>query len=159
MAAPRARLLPWIAAERAIRGLLLVGVGIYLLSQPNANLGSLATRLARRVELDPDHGFVHHLIVRVSALDHRQITLIGAGAIAYGLLENGRGRRPLAAQTLGRVANRNRNIAARRGMTSAPREGTRSSSGNISSRTVASAQYNRPLVTREWRIRWIMQPR
>ena len=67
MAARQARLLPWIAAERAIRGLLLVGVGVYLLSQPNANLGSLATRLARRVELDPDHGFVHHLIVRISA--------------------------------------------------------------------------------------------
>jgi uncharacterized membrane protein (DUF2068 family) len=87
MAARRARLLPWIAAERAIRGLLLVGVGIYLLSQPSANLGSLAARLARRVELDPDHGFVHHLIVRVGALDRNQITLIGAGAIAYGLLE------------------------------------------------------------------------
>jgi uncharacterized membrane protein (DUF2068 family) len=87
MTARRARLLPWIAAERAIRGLLLIGVGIYLLYQPNANLGSLATRLARRVELDPDHGFVHHLIVRVGALDRNQITLIGAGAIAYGLLE------------------------------------------------------------------------
>jgi uncharacterized membrane protein (DUF2068 family) len=87
MATHQARLLPWIAAERAVRGLLLVGVGIYLLSQPNANLGSFATRLARRVELDPDHGFVHHLIARISALDHNQITLIGAGAIAYGLLE------------------------------------------------------------------------
>ncbi len=87
MAARQARLLPWIAAERAVRGLLLVGVGIYLLSEPNANLGSLATRLARRVELDPNHGFVHHLIVRIGALDHNQITLIGAGAIAYGLLE------------------------------------------------------------------------
>ena len=87
MAVRRARLLPWIAAERAVRGLLLVGVGIYLLFQPNANLGSLATRLARRVELDLDHGFVHHMIVRIGALDRNQITLIGAGAIAYGLLE------------------------------------------------------------------------
>jgi uncharacterized membrane protein (DUF2068 family) len=87
VAVHRARLLPWIAAERAVRGLLLVGVGIYLLSQPNANLASLATRLARRVELDPDHGFVHHVIVRIGALDRNQIALIGAGAIAYGLLE------------------------------------------------------------------------
>ena len=113
MAARRARLLPWIAAERAVRGLLLVGVGIYLLFQPNANLGSLATRLARRVDFDPDHGFVHHVIIRIGALDHNQITLIGAGAVAYGSARTGRGRRPLASQTLGRVANRDRNIAAR----------------------------------------------
>jgi hypothetical protein len=86
MAVRRARLLPWIAAERTVRGVLLVGVGIYLLFEPNANLSSLATRLARRVELDPDHGFVHHVIVRIGALDRNQITLIGAGAVAYDMV-------------------------------------------------------------------------
>jgi uncharacterized membrane protein (DUF2068 family) len=82
-----ARLLPWIAAERAIRGLLLVGVGIALLVERNADLGSFATRLARRIELDPKHGIVHHAIVRIGALDRNQVALIGAGAVAYGLLE------------------------------------------------------------------------
>ena len=81
------RLLPWIAAERAIRGLLLVGVGIALLVERNADLGSFATRLARRIELDPEHGIVHHAIVRIGALDRNQVALIGAGALAYGLLE------------------------------------------------------------------------
>lgn len=81
------RLLPWIAAERAIRGLLLVGVGIALLVERNANLSSLATRLARRIELDPNHGIVHHVIIRIGALDRNQVALIGAGALAYGLLE------------------------------------------------------------------------
>jgi uncharacterized membrane protein (DUF2068 family) len=82
-----ARLLPWIAAERALRGLLLVGVGIFLLVDRNADLGSLATRLARHIELDPDHGLVHRAIVRISATGHHQVALIGALALGYGLLE------------------------------------------------------------------------
>ena len=82
-----ARLLPWIAAERAVRGLLLVGVGIFLLVKRNANLGSLATRLARHIELDPDHGIVHRAIVHIGALGHHQVAIIGAGALAYGALE------------------------------------------------------------------------
>ncbi len=82
-----ARLLPWIAAERAIRGLLLVGVGIFLLVKRNADLGSLATRLARHIELDPGHGLVHRAIVHIGTLGHHQVAIIGAGALAYGLLE------------------------------------------------------------------------
>jgi uncharacterized membrane protein (DUF2068 family) len=82
-----ARLLPWIAAERALRGLLLVGVGIALLVERNADLGSLATRLARHIELDPDHGIVHRVIVRISATGHHQVAVIGALAVGYGLLE------------------------------------------------------------------------
>jgi uncharacterized membrane protein (DUF2068 family) len=81
------RLLPWIAAERAIRGLLLVGVGIFLLVERNADLGSLATRLARHIELDPRRGLTHHVITRIGTLDHHQVAFIGAGALAYGLLE------------------------------------------------------------------------
>ena len=82
-----ARLLPWIAAERALRGLLLIGVGIFLLVEQNADLGSLASRLARHIELDPNHGLVHRAIVHIAALGHHQVALIGALALGYGLLE------------------------------------------------------------------------
>jgi uncharacterized membrane protein (DUF2068 family) len=81
------RLLPWIAAERTARGLLLVGVGVYLLSQSAASLSSTAVHLARLVELDPHRPFIRHLIARLGSLSRHQLTLFGVGAILYGLLE------------------------------------------------------------------------
>ena len=81
------RLLPLIAAERALRGLLLLGAGIYLLSHTGSNFGSVANHLARRIELDPHRPFIRHLIARLGSLSRHQITLFGVGAIAYGVLE------------------------------------------------------------------------
>jgi uncharacterized membrane protein (DUF2068 family) len=81
------RLLPWIAAERAIRGALLVGAGIYLLSHTGSDLGRLANRLAGAVELDTQRPFVRHLVDRLGRLSRHQVTLFGVAAIAYGVLE------------------------------------------------------------------------
>jgi uncharacterized membrane protein (DUF2068 family) len=81
------RLLPWIAAERAIRGTLLIAAGIYLLGHTGSDLGRLADRLARGVELDTRRPFVRHLIDRLGQLSNHQLTFFGVAAIAYGVLE------------------------------------------------------------------------
>jgi uncharacterized membrane protein (DUF2068 family) len=82
-----ARLLPWIAAERAIRGALLIAAGIYLLGHTGSDLGRLTNRLARGVELDTRRPFIRHLVNRLGHLSHHQVTLFGIAAIAWGALE------------------------------------------------------------------------
>jgi len=81
------RLLPLIAAERAVRGLLLLAAGVYLLAHVGSNFGSIANHLARAIELDPRRPFVRHLITRLAALRQHEIEIFGAGALAYGALE------------------------------------------------------------------------
>ena len=81
------RLLPWIAAERAIRGVLLIAAGIYLLDHTGSDLGRLADRFARSVELDTRRPFIHHLIDRLGHLSRHQVTLFGIAALGYGALE------------------------------------------------------------------------
>jgi uncharacterized membrane protein (DUF2068 family) len=81
------RLLFLIAAERTLRGLLLLAAGIYLLGHTHSDFGSIANHLARRIELDPNRPFIRDLIARLGALSRRQITVVGVGAIAYGGLE------------------------------------------------------------------------
>jgi uncharacterized membrane protein (DUF2068 family) len=81
------RLLPWIAAERAIRGVLLIAAGIYLLGHTGSDLGRLANRLARGLELDTRRPIIRHLVDRLGHLSHHQVTLFGIAAIGYGALE------------------------------------------------------------------------
>jgi uncharacterized membrane protein (DUF2068 family) len=81
------RLLPWIAAERTLRGLLLVAAGIYLLAHTGSNFGSIANHLARAIELDPRRPFIRHLVARLGRLRRHEIALFGAAALAYGGLE------------------------------------------------------------------------
>jgi uncharacterized membrane protein (DUF2068 family) len=81
------RLLPLIAAERTLRGLLLLAAGAYLLTHRGSDFGSIANHLARTIELDPRRPFVRHLITGLGRLKQHEITLFGAGALAYGVLE------------------------------------------------------------------------
>ena len=76
-----------IALERSLRGLLLVAVGIYLLAKAGSNFGDIADHLARRLELDPQRPFIRHLVARLGRLGRHEVTLFGAAAIGYGLLE------------------------------------------------------------------------
>jgi uncharacterized membrane protein (DUF2068 family) len=81
------RLLPWIAAERAVRALLLVAVGMVLLSHPHANWASEISHLARRAGLDPNNNWIRRIIEKVKKIGVGQDTLFGAVALAYGALE------------------------------------------------------------------------
>jgi uncharacterized membrane protein (DUF2068 family) len=87
VAAHSARLLPWIAGERALRGLLLAGVGVYLATHTNANLGSIGAHIAKTIELNPQRGVGRAIVSRLAELDHRKIVWFAAGALGYGVLE------------------------------------------------------------------------
>lgn len=83
----RARFLPLIAAERGLRGVVLLAAGVYLLTHTGSDFGSIANHLARQIELDPRSHFVRHLAHRLSALGPGEVTLFGLGALGYGALE------------------------------------------------------------------------
>jgi uncharacterized membrane protein (DUF2068 family) len=76
-----------IAAERLIRGVLLVIAGIYLVTHSHNDFGRLADRLARAVELDPRRPFLHRIIVRLHDLHASTVLITGLAALFYGVLE------------------------------------------------------------------------
>ncbi len=81
------RLLPLIAAERALRGLLLLAASVYLFAQRNSDLGATAEHIARTIDIDPQHGLPHRLIAKLHTLHAHQLKVIAALALGYGLLE------------------------------------------------------------------------
>jgi uncharacterized membrane protein (DUF2068 family) len=85
---PRTRLvLRLIAVERALRGLLLVAAGTYLLFHLSTDFGHLAERIMRSVELDPHQHFLHRIVTRLHRLRSHDLRIIGVAAIGYGALE------------------------------------------------------------------------
>src|SRR5215475_3548711 len=83
----RGRLIWLIALERTLRGFLLLAAGIYLLAKAGANFGDIANHIARRLELDPRHGWTHRLIDKLGHLKKHQVKVFGALAIGYAALE------------------------------------------------------------------------
>jgi uncharacterized membrane protein (DUF2068 family) len=81
------RLLPWIAAERAFRALVLVTVGIVLVSNPNANWASEITRFAQHLGLDPNGNWVRKVLAKIRELHANEDVVFGIIALAYGVLE------------------------------------------------------------------------
>ena len=76
-----------IAAERGVRGLLLLAAGIYLLTHLTSDLGRLADRVARSVELDPRGRFTHRIVDYLHHLHASELRVIGIAALLYGALE------------------------------------------------------------------------
>lgn len=85
--ARRDRLLPWIAAERAFRALVLLTVGIVLVSHPHAHWASDISHLAQRLGLDPKDNWIQRIIEKVSKIHAHQDIVFGVAALAYGALE------------------------------------------------------------------------
>jgi uncharacterized membrane protein (DUF2068 family) len=81
------RLLPWIAAERTFRAVVLLGVGIALVSHPHANWASDVARLAQHLGLDPKDNWVQRVINDVAKIHAHQDLVFGLAAIGYGVLE------------------------------------------------------------------------
>ncbi len=81
------RLLPWIAAERTFRALVLLAVGIVLLSNPHANWASDVSHLAQHLGFDPNDNWIQRIIADVSKLHTHQDIVFGAAALGYGILE------------------------------------------------------------------------
>ena len=81
------RLLPWIAAERTARALLLIGVGIVLLANLHHDYGGSVRHVARSFGLDPTRGGIQRLAAKAGALRPRKVVEYGAIALGYGALE------------------------------------------------------------------------
>jgi uncharacterized membrane protein (DUF2068 family) len=85
---PRTRLvLRVIAFERSLRGLILITAGIYLLFHLSADLGQLAERVVRGVDIDPRQHFLHRVVTRLHRLRAHELRLAAIAAIGYGALE------------------------------------------------------------------------
>ncbi len=82
-----AGLLPWIAAERAVRALLLLALGIVLITHAQANWGHVVAHVARSLGLDPASNGIHRLIIDAHRLSPRRVEVYGAVAIGYAVLE------------------------------------------------------------------------
>jgi uncharacterized membrane protein (DUF2068 family) len=83
----RARLLPWIAAERAARGVVLLIIGAVVLARLHADWGGAVRWLWVHVGLNPTGRLVSRTIDRAHRLTVHQLVVIGVASIAYGVLE------------------------------------------------------------------------
>jgi len=81
------RLLPWIAAERAFRAIVLIAVGAVLVSHPHANWASDISHLAQRLGLDPNGNGIRKIIDKVRKITAHEDIVFGTIALAYGALE------------------------------------------------------------------------
>lgn len=80
-------LLPWIAAERAFRAVVLIAVGIVLVTHPHANWGSEIARLAEKLGQNPKGNGIKLIVEKVSKIHADQDVVFGVAAVGYGLLE------------------------------------------------------------------------
>ena len=76
-----------IALERAVRGLLLLAAGVYLLFHLNSDFGRLAERVIRSIELDPKRPLLHRIVAYLHHLHASQLRIAATFALGYGLLE------------------------------------------------------------------------
>jgi uncharacterized membrane protein (DUF2068 family) len=81
------RIIRLIAAERFLRGLLLLGAGAYLLTHVGSDFSRLADHLMRRLELDPRRPFLRHILAKLHRLRASTVVITGIAALGYGLLE------------------------------------------------------------------------
>ncbi|MDQ2790948.1 MAG: hypothetical protein DLM60_15255 [Pseudonocardiales bacterium] len=83
----QSRLLPVLAVERALRAVLLVGVGLILLTHTHTDWADPARRFAEQIGLDPSRNETGRLVSRLAGFGPRQTQRFGSIAIGYGLLE------------------------------------------------------------------------
>jgi len=83
----RDRLLPWIAAERTARAVVLLAVGIVLVTHPHTDWGRTISDGARDLGLNPSANGIERIVAKIHAISPTKYTFFGAVAIAYGLLE------------------------------------------------------------------------
>jgi uncharacterized membrane protein (DUF2068 family) len=76
-----------IAAERFLRGIVLFAAGIYLVTHVGSDLGRVADRAMRALELDPRRHFLRKLIDKLHHLHAETVLITGIAAIGYGVLE------------------------------------------------------------------------
>jgi len=83
----RDRLLPWIAAERGFRAIVLVAIGLILITHPHTDWARTITRFTKDMGMDPSDNGIQRIIAKVHNISPSRLTFYGAVAIAYGALE------------------------------------------------------------------------
>jgi len=81
------RLLPWIAAERAFRTVVLATVGIVLLTHAHTDWSAEIAKFAERLGLDPQQNWIQRILKDAARLDARRSVTFGIIALAYAVLE------------------------------------------------------------------------
>jgi uncharacterized membrane protein (DUF2068 family) len=81
------RLLPWIAAERTFRAIVLFLVGIALIANPHHNWGHTVANFAHDLGLNPSSNGIGRIIHKLQAISARRYFIFGIIAIVYGVLE------------------------------------------------------------------------
>ncbi len=85
------RLLPWIAAERILRAIVLVAIGIVLLTHPHANWAQSISDLAHHLGFDPSHNGIQKVINKAASISSNKYAVFGVIALGYGALEGAEG--------------------------------------------------------------------
>ncbi len=83
----RDRLLPWIAAERAFRALVLLVIGVVLITHPHTDWASETSRLVQKLGLNPQENWIKRLLEKITSIGPSRTTIFGLIALAYGALE------------------------------------------------------------------------
>ena len=81
------RLLPWIAAERAFRAIVLLVVGIVLVTHPHTDWSAEIAHFAEKLGLDPKGNWIQRLLKDAAKINSSKDLLFGLVAIGYGILE------------------------------------------------------------------------
>lgn len=81
------RLLPWIAAERTFRAVVLVAVGLVLVTHAHTDWAHTVSDATSDLGLDPSDNGIPKLIAKLHAISPGKYAFFGAVAIAYGALE------------------------------------------------------------------------
>jgi uncharacterized membrane protein (DUF2068 family) len=80
-------LLPWIAAERTVRAIVLLLVGVALIANPHHNWGKTVANFARDLGLNPNSNGIERILDKLQAISSQRYAVFGIIAIAYGVLE------------------------------------------------------------------------
>lgn len=81
------RVLPWIAAERAVRAVVLVVIGVVLITHPHADWSHEISRFVQQLGLDPKGNWIRRLLKDAAKIDSSKNVLFGSIALGYAVLE------------------------------------------------------------------------
>lgn len=81
------RLLPWIAAERSVRAIVLFLVGIALIANPHHDWAKTIANFAHDLGLNPNSNGIEKIIHKLHAISSQRYAVYGIIALAYGALE------------------------------------------------------------------------
>ena len=83
----QSRLLPVLAVERALRAVVLIGVGLILVTHTHTDWADPARRFAEQLGLDPSRNETGRLISRLAGIGARQAQRDGSIDMGNGVLE------------------------------------------------------------------------